>query len=170
MGKSLYEADMADTAREVMEKARQFRCEIILPIDVVVAKEIAEDAAHESVSVANIPDDAMAIDAGPRTINYVIGKVEAAKTVVWNGPIGVFEVKPFDNGTNEIALAVAAHTTNKKCVSIAGGGDTVSALENAGVTGLFSYISTAGGAFLEWLEGRELPGVVALEKDAEDTL
>ncbi|MBI1301005.1 MAG: phosphoglycerate kinase [Alphaproteobacteria bacterium] len=165
MGKSLYEAEMANTALQILKKADQVRCEIILPTDVVVAKELKENVEHQTVSIRDIPDDWMAIDAGPNTVAYITDKVNASKTIVWNGPVGVFEVKPFDHGTNQVALAVAAHTTNGECTSIAGGGDTVFALENAGVIGAFSYVSTAGGAFLEWLEGKTLPGIAALSSN-----
>ncbi|MGH1376504.1 MAG: phosphoglycerate kinase [Alphaproteobacteria bacterium] len=164
MGRSLLEKDMLDTARRVMEKAEKIGCEIILPRDVVAVKELKENAEHIIVDIDQIPSDHMAIDIGNKTIEYVCEKVRISKTVVWNGPMGVFEIKPFDNGTNTIAKAVAQQTQNGECTSIAGGGDTVAALENADSADLFSYISTAGGAFLEWLEGKELPGVQALKK------
>ncbi len=164
MGKSLCEKDMKDTAQSIMDKADRIGCEIILPKDVVVVTELKQGADHQAVSVNNIPDDAMAIDVGEETIAYVAGKIKQSKTIVWNGPLGVFEIKPFDNGTNQIALSVAEQTKTTDCISIAGGGDTIAALENAGCIDDFSYISTAGGAFLEWLEGKELPGVAALIK------
>lgn len=164
MGKSLCEKDMKDTAQNIMDKADRIGCEIILPKDVVVVTELKQGADHRAVSVNDIPDDAMAIDVGEETIAYVAGKIKQSKTIVWNGPLGVFEIKPFDNGTNQIALSVAEQTKTTDCISIAGGGDTIAALENAGCIDDFSYISTAGGAFLEWLEGKELPGVAALIK------
>ncbi|PCK00306.1 MAG: phosphoglycerate kinase [Zetaproteobacteria bacterium] len=164
MGLSLCEKDMADTARDIMYTTARVGCEIILPKDVVTVSELKENATYDVVDVDKIADDKMAIDIGPKTIAYISEKIKEAKTVVWNGPMGVFEIKPFDNGTNEIAQIVAAQTKAKKCISIAGGGDTIAALENAGAATDFSYISTAGGAFLEWLEGKELPGIVALSK------
>lgn len=164
MGKSLCEKDMADEARKIMKHAEKSGCEIILPVDLVTVRALQENAPHESVSVANIPADSMAVDAGPQSVKNIMSKIEGCKTIVWNGPLGVFEIKPFDTGTNALARAVAKKTKAGEIISIAGGGDTVSALENAGVAADFSYISTAGGAFLEWLEGRELPGVTALNK------
>ncbi len=162
MGRSLCEKDMADTARDIMYTAARVGCEIILPKDVVTVSELKENAAHKAVDINNIADDHMAIDIGPKSIAYISEKIKDSKTVVWNGPMGVFEIKPFDNGTNEIAKIVAAQTRDGNCVSIAGGGDTIAALENAGAASDFSYISTAGGAFLEWLEGKKLPGIAAL--------
>ncbi len=164
MGKSLCEKDMKDTALCIMEKAEEIGCEIILPKDVIMVSELKQDAEHESVSIDNIPDNMMAIDIGEQSIAYICKKIEESKTIVWNGPLGVFEIKPFDNGTNQVANAVAQHTNSGDCISIAGGGDTVAALENSGSIDDFSYISTAGGAFLEWLEGKELPGVTPLIK------
>ncbi len=164
LGKSLCETDMVETAKEILKKAETVRCEIILPQDAVVASEIKENIEHQVVDIKNISADLMAIDIGPKTVEYIIEKVKNSRTVVWNGPVGVFEVKPFDHGTNQLAQAIAYHTMTDGCTSIAGGGDTVAALENAGVTGSFSYISTAGGAFLEWLEGKNLPGVEAVCK------
>ncbi|MGH1404503.1 MAG: phosphoglycerate kinase [Alphaproteobacteria bacterium] len=163
MGRSLCEKDMADTAAKILEKAKQIGCEIILPKDVIVATELKENANYQCVSVDNIPEDHMAIDIGEQSIAYIIDKVKTSKTVVWNGPMGVFEIKPFDNGTNAVAQTVASLSINGQLISVAGGGDTVAALENAQSATSFSYISTAGGAFLEWLEGKTLPGVEALK-------
>lgn len=163
MGSSLCEKDMADTARTIMEKANNIGCEIILPRDVVVVTALKENADHKIVDVNNIPDDNMAIDIGPKSIKNLEDIIEKSKTVVWNGPMGVFEIKPFDKGTNDVAKCVAKQTISGNGISVAGGGDTVAALENAGVLKEFSYISTAGGAFLEWLEGKDLPGVIALQ-------
>lgn len=163
MGKSLCEKDMADTAKDILAKAEKVGCEIILPQDVVTVTELKENAENTVESVDNIAPDRMAIDIGAQSIEYISGKVKDSKTVVWNGPMGVFEIKPFDNGTNKIAEIVAAQTEQGACTSIAGGGDTVAALENADAAHRFSYISTAGGAFLEWLEGKDLPGVKALQ-------
>lgn len=164
MGKSLCEKNMIDQAKEIMDKAEKIGCEIILPLDVIAAKELKENAAHACVEVNNIAADQMAIDIGDKTIRYIQEKIALCKTVVWNGPMGVFEIKPFDKGTNAIATFVAQQTKDGKCCSVAGGGDTVAALENAKVNHDFTYISTAGGAFLEWLEGKTLPGVAALKK------
>ena len=164
MGKSLCETDMAETARKITKKADESRCEIILPQDVVVATELKENAEHTTVDIYGIPEDHMAIDIGDKTIAYITEKVKSCRTVVWNGPMGVFEIKPFDTGTNAVAKIVAEQSKSGACTSVAGGGDTVAALENAGTSADFSYISTAGGAFLEWLEGKELPGVAALSK------
>ncbi len=164
IGRSLCEKDMVDTAKSILKKAKNTGCEIILPKDVVVVTELKENAPYKVVDVENIPGDHMAIDIGQKTIEYITDKVKKSKTVVWNGPMGVFEIKPFDNGTNALAVIVANQSKANACISIAGGGDTVSALENANTTQDFSYISTAGGAFLEWLEGKELPGVMALSQ------
>ena len=164
MGKSLCEKDMKDTALAIMNKAEKIGCEIILPEDVVVVSELKQGAEYDVVSVDNIPDDKMAIDVGEQTVAYISDKIHKSKTVVWNGPLGVFEIKPFDHGTNQVARVVAECTKAGNCTSIAGGGDTVAALENADCAASFSYISTAGGAFLEWLEGKELPGVIPLIK------
>ena len=164
LGKSLCEKDMIDTARAIMTKAKTVGCEIILPKDVVVVKELKENAEHKTVPITDIPPDHMAIDIGKESIAHLTEKISASNTIVWNGPMGVFEIKPFDTGTNAIAKIVAEQTTNGECISVAGGGDTVAALENAHAANDFTYISTAGGAFLEWLEGKDLPGVKALQK------
>ncbi|MFN4282246.1 MAG: phosphoglycerate kinase [Alphaproteobacteria bacterium] len=166
IGKSLCEKEMAPTALEIMKTARAGGCEFVLPIDVVVARDVKPGAAHEVVPVGQVPDDAMILDIGPASIKALDKLFGECRTVVWNGPFGVFEVPPFDAGTNAVANIVAKLTHKGKIVSIAGGGDTVAALGHAGVSEAFSYISTAGGAFLEWLEGKELPGVKALEKAA----
>lgn len=164
MGKSLCEKEMINEAKAVMEKAQAKNCEIILPRDVVVVTQLKENAEHQTVTVDNIAEDQMAIDIGPETIAYIEEKLITCKTIVWNGPMGVFEIKPFDHGTNEIASFAAKQTKAGNLISVAGGGDTVSALENANAASDFSYISTAGGAFLEWLEGKSLPGVEALKR------
>ncbi|HEU0070159.1 MAG TPA: phosphoglycerate kinase [Alphaproteobacteria bacterium] len=167
IGKSLCEKEMAATALEIMKTARAGGCEFVLPVDVVVAREVKPGAAHETVPVGQVPDDAMILDIGPASIKALEKLFGDCRTLVWNGPFGVFEVPPFDAGTNAVANIAAKLTHQGKLVSIAGGGDTVAALGHAGVSEAFSYISTAGGAFLEWLEGKELPGVKALEKAAE---
>jgi phosphoglycerate kinase len=159
---SMCEKDMAEEARKIMKKAADSGCEIIVPIDVVTASEVAPDVQTQILPARAIPAGQMALDAGPETLDYIGTKLQSCKTVVWNGPLGVFEVPPFDLGTNALAHMVAKATKAGSCVSIAGGGDTAAALENAGAVDDFSYISTAGGAFLEWLEGKTLPGVAAL--------
>ena len=162
VGKSLCEEEMVNEAREIERTARAHNCQIILPRDSVVTSEFKEGADYETTMLPHFPEDKMALDAGEESIDHIIEILEKCKTVLWNGPLGVFEIKPFDNATNKVAQKVAALTKAKKLVSVAGGGDTVAALDNAGVLNDFSYISTAGGAFLEWLEGKELPGVAAL--------
>ena len=162
---SLVQMDMLDTAREIMATAKANDCEIILPKDVVVSKEFKADAEHKTVDLEHIPAEGwILMDVGDKTIAAVNEKLTECKTLVWNGPLGVFELKPFDNATNKVAAKAAELTQEGKLMTVAGGGDTVSALANAGVESKFSYISTAGGAFLEWMEGKELPGVVVLKK------
>ena len=162
VGKSLCENDMADEARRIMASAEQAGCKIILPVDQIVVREFKENAPHETIKTGQIAEDQMAIDIGADSIEEIENILEKCKTVLWNGPMGVFEMKPFDNGTNKVAQKVAALTKSGNMISVAGGGDTVAALDNAGALNDFSYISTAGGAFLEWIEGKELPGVKAL--------
>ncbi|MBQ8785869.1 MAG: phosphoglycerate kinase [Alphaproteobacteria bacterium] len=162
---SLVQMDMLETAKEIMTVAQANNCEIILPEDVVVSKEFKPNAEHKTVSLNNIPAEGWSLlDVGEKTIAAINEKLDECKTLVWNGPLGVFEMKPFDNATNKVAEHAAELTQAGKLMSVAGGGDTVSALENAGVANKFSYISTAGGAFLEWMEGKELPGVAVLKK------
>ncbi len=164
IGKSLSERDMAETARGVLKKASEAGCDVVLPVDAVVARELKANAATETVAISSVPKDAMILDVGPQTVAAIGAKLEASKTLVWNGPVGAFETPPFERGTVAIANRVAELTRAKRLLSVAGGGDTVAALAEAGVTGDLSYVSTAGGAFLEWLEGCELPGVAALAK------
>jgi len=165
VGASLAERDMADTARAILAKAIETGCAVHLPVDVVVAREFRERATSQTVPVTACPSDAMILDAGPRTVE-AIGKVfESCRTLIWNGPLGAFEIAPFDAATNAAARKAADLTRAGKIVSVAGGGDTVAALNKAGVAGDFTFISTAGGAFLEWMEGKELPGVAALDQD-----
>lgn len=161
IGRSICEDNLLDKAREIMAKAESKNCEIILPIDGVVTREFKEMAESRIVDIDNI-GDGMMLDVGPKTVNLAIEKLQQIKTVVWNGPLGAFEITPFDCGTTSLARAVSALTADGKIKSITGGGDTVSALARAGVKGSFTYLSTAGGAFLEWLEGKKLPGVAAL--------
>ncbi len=164
VGKSLCEHDLADTARSIMETAKTAGCAIVLPVDGVVAREFKANAANETVEINAIPADAMMLDVGPKSVELINGWIEKAATLVWNGPLGAFEIAPFDKATVSAALHAADQTKAGKLVSVAGGGDTVSALNHAGVADDFSYVSTAGGAFLEWMEGKELPGVAVLTK------
>lgn len=166
IGKSLAEKDLAKTALEILDKAKAAKCEVLLPVDVVVAAEFKAGAASKTVDAAACPDDQMILDVGPRSIALYQQEVAKCATLVWNGPLGAFEIKPFDAGTVALAQAVAQLTTAKKLLSVAGGGDTVAALAAAGVEAKFSYVSTAGGAFLEWMEGKTLPGVAALIRAA----
>jgi len=162
MKKSLYEPDMAPQATAIMEEAEQSGCKIILPVDGIAAKAFEENAPWQVCDIQCVPDDHMVLDIGPQTLEMLKGMLQQCSTLVWNGPIGAFEVSPFDKGTVELAKHAAALTESHAIKSVAGGGDTVAALEHAGVTSQFSYISTAGGAFLEWMEGKQLPGVAAL--------
>jgi len=164
VGKSLCERDMVDTAKGIRAKAKAAGCELILPVDAVVAREFKAGAASEVVAVDKVPADAMILDIGPKSVEAIAKRIEGCKTLVWNGPVGAFEMQPFDKGTVGVAKRVAELTEAGKLQSVAGGGDTVAAMAAAGVEEKLSYISTAGGAFLEWLEGRELPGVAALQK------
>ena len=162
VGQSLAEHDMTDTAREIMAKAGAAGCEIVLPSDVVVAREFKAGAANETVAADACPADAMILDAGPEAVARIGDVLSTAKTLIWNGPLGAFEIEPFDKATNAAAEAAATLTQMGKLTSVAGGGDTVAALNQAGAADRFTYISTAGGAFLEWMEGKTLPGVAAL--------
>ena len=162
VGKSLAERDMADTAREILDKAQSTGCSIHLPVDVVVAREFKAGAPSEVVPANACPADAMILDAGPQTVAAIREVFAACRTLIWNGPLGAFEIEPFDAATNAVAQAAAQLTREGKLVSVAGGGDTVAALNKAGVADDFSFISTAGGAFLEWMEGKDLPGVAVL--------
>jgi phosphoglycerate kinase len=162
VGKSLAEHDLVATARDIMAKAAQHRREIVLPVDAVVAHEFAARAPSRVVPVDAVEGDDMILDIGPRSVEHVVSVLARTKTLVWNGPFGAFELEPFDTGTVEAAEAAAELSEAGKLVSVAGGGDTVAALNKAGVTDRFTYVSTAGGAFLEWLEGKALPGVEVL--------
>ena len=164
IGESMAEPEMTDTALKILNKAKKNGCEIILPIDVCVAKEFKANTENKFVGIDDVDGDWKIFDVGPETSQMLDEKFKTAKTVLWNGPIGVFELVPFDRGTNELAKTVAKLTKEGKLISVAGGGDTVSALNNAGVESDFTYISTAGGAFLEWLEGKELPAIPPLKK------
>ncbi len=164
VGKSLCEHDKLETARQVVEQAKAQGCEVVLPVDVVAAKAFEANAAHRVAGLDDVADDEMILDIGPATVDALKARLDVAKTVVWNGPFGAFELVPFDVGTKAVANHVATLTKGGRVLSVAGGGDTVAALNQAGVAEDFSFISTAGGAFLEWLEGKALPGVEALRK------
>nr|WP_309502931.1 phosphoglycerate kinase [uncultured Roseovarius sp.] len=163
VGTSLCEHEMAGTAREIMGKAAAAGCEIILPADIVVARAFEANAPHEVLAVHLCPEDAMILDAGPTSVKRLARVFDGAKTLIWNGPLGAFELEPFDAATNAAARHAAALSKAGKLISVAGGGDTVAALNQAGAAEDFTYISTAGGAFLEWMEGKDLPGVAALK-------
>jgi len=163
-GQSITEPDYHATAREIMAQAKQKNCELILPVDALVADAFAEDVDTQIVAIEKVPFDKMILDVGPKSIAHVNNVLEGCQTVLWNGPMGAFEIRKFATGTFEVAKKVAELTKAGKMVSVAGGGDTVAALNAAGVTQDFTYVSTAGGAFLEWLEGRELPGIAALTR------
>jgi phosphoglycerate kinase len=162
VGKSLCEHDLAATALEILEKAKAQNCNVVLPVDVVVTKTFAANSPSRAVSVDDVAADEMIVDIGPKAVDQVVSVLARAKTLVWNGPFGAFELEPFDNGTVEVAEAAAELTETGKLISVAGGGDTVAALNAAGVADRFTYVSTAGGAFLEWMEGKALPGVEIL--------
>jgi phosphoglycerate kinase len=164
VGRSLCEHDLAETAREVMGKAEAGGCAILLPSDVVVARELKAGAAHEIVPANACPKDSMILDAGPATIAAIMAAFGEARTLVWNGPLGAFEIPPFNAATDAAARQAASLTRAGKLLSVAGGGDTVAALNATGSADAFTYVSTAGGAFLEWLEGKTLPGVAALDR------
>ena len=162
VGKSLQEAEMHDTARTILTQAAQAGCEVMLPVDAVVATEFKPNPPTQTVSVDAVPGDSMILDVGPASVAALIARLSSLKTLVWNGPLGAFETPPFDKATVALAKAVAEATQSGALRSVAGGGDTVSALRQAGVLDKLSYVSSAGGAFLEWLEGKTLPGVAAL--------
>jgi phosphoglycerate kinase len=157
---------MADTAREIMAKAEQKGCRVVLPTDGRIARKLEAGAPSEVVAVERVPEDAMILDLGPDSVALIEKHLADARTVVWNGPLGAFEIPPFDAATTAVAKKVAELTPAGRLMSVAGGGDTLSALAHAGVLERLSYVSTAGGAFLEWLEGKELPGVAVLRKSA----
>jgi phosphoglycerate kinase len=164
VGKSLCEHDLAETAREIEAKAKAAGCEILLPVDALVAREFKAHPGHRVVPISDVAADEMILDAGPLSIAEVVLRLDKVKTLVWNGPFGAFELAPFDTATVAVAKAAAKRVQAGELVAVAGGGDTVSAMNHAGVADELSYISTAGGAFLEWMEGKALPGVEALRK------
>lgn len=162
VGKSLAEHDMTDTAQDILAKAKTTGCDIILPSDVVVAREFKAGAENETLPASKCPQDAMILDAGPQSVAKIADTFAQAATLIWNGPLGAFEIAPFDTATNAAAAEAARLTQQGTLISVAGGGDTVAALNKAKAAQDFTYISTAGGAFLEWMEGKTLPGVAAL--------
>jgi phosphoglycerate kinase len=162
VGHSLHEPDLGETARSILARAEEAGCQVVLPRDIIVAKELVEDATETVMSPHECPDDMMILDVGPASVSYIDTILTHARTLVWNGPLGAFETRPFDAGTHAVARKAADLTQAGSLVSVAGGGDTVAALNDTGVTGSFTYVSTAGGAFLEWMEGKTLPGVAAL--------
>jgi phosphoglycerate kinase len=164
VGKSLCEHDLAETAREIEAKAKAAGCEILLPVDALVAREFKANPGHRVVSINEVGPDEMILDAGPLSVAEVVLKLNSVKTVVWNGPFGAFELPPFDTATVAVAQAVAERVRDGRLVAVAGGGDTVAAMNHAEVAEDLTYVSTAGGAFLEWMEGKALPGVEALRK------
>jgi phosphoglycerate kinase len=164
IGKSLAEPDLVETAREIMHAAKARSCEIVLPQDVVVAARFEAGAPSRTVPTIEVPKDEMVLDVGPKTVTHYVDVLSRCETLLWNGPLGAFEISPFGEGTFALARAAAERTKAGTLASVAGGGDTVAALNTAGVTDDFTYVSSAGGAFLEWLEGRELPGVAALTR------
>ena len=163
VGRSLQEADLHATARDILARAAAAKCDLLLPVDAVVATEFKPNPETQTVTVDAVPDDAMVLDVGPETVELLQDRLATVKTLVWNGPLGAFETPPFDAATVALARVVAAQTQAGVLRSVAGGGDTVSALRHAGVAEKMSYVSSAGGAFLEWMEGKTLPGVAALE-------
>ncbi|WP_171228110.1 phosphoglycerate kinase [Ruegeria sp. HKCCA4008] len=164
VGKSLAETAMKDTAAEILTKAESTGCQIVLPRDVVVAETFEANATHQVLPADQCPDDGMILDAGPESVAAIIEIFEKSKTLIWNGPLGAFELEPFDAATNAAALKAAALSRSGQLISVAGGGDTVAALNASVAAKDFTYISTAGGAFLEWMEGKTLPGVAALDQ------
>jgi phosphoglycerate kinase len=167
VGKSLCEHDLVATAREIEEKARAAGCEIVLPVDALVAREFKAHPGHRVVPVSDVAADEMILDAGPLSVAEVVLKLDSVQTLVWNGPFGAFELPPFDTATVTVAKAAARRVKAGKLVAVAGGGDTVAAMNHAGVANDLTYVSTAGGAFLEWMEGKPLPGVEALHRHPE---
>ena len=159
VGKSLFEKECIDLAKELIEKSQNNNCNLILPTDFIVSKNLKKNAEYTTANFDSLPHNMMALDIGPKSIELINKNINNCKTILWNGPLGAFETFPFDKGTNKVASYVSSLTQQKKILSVAGGGDTVSALNNAKVLNDFSYVSTAGGAFLEWLEGKVLPGI-----------
>ncbi len=165
VGRSLVEESLKPTALKILKKAEKYSCKVILPTDVIIAKELSHNTPTSVVSANECPENYMILDAGPSTVDIIKQCINSSKTLLWNGPLGAFEVFPFDEATIQAAKYASLRTKNGDLISVAGGGDTVAALNKAGVTDSFTYVSTAGGAFLEWLEGKELPGVACLTEN-----
>ena len=165
IGTSLFEPDLIETAKSILQHAKEQGCELVLPNDVVVADKLQASAESGIVSCDAIPESQMQLDVGPETVFQLLGLLKKCKSLVWNGPLGAFETRPFDVATIQLARMVAARSRSGDLFSLAGGGDTVSALSHAGLADEFSYLSTAGGAFLEWLQGNRLPGIAVLERE-----
>ena len=165
VGRSLVEESLKPIALKILDKAEKYSCKVILPTDVIIAKELSKNTPTSVVSANECPENYMILDAGPSTVDKIKQCMNSAKTLLWNGPLGAFEVSPFDEATNQAAKCASERTKNGDLISVAGGGDTVAALNKAGVTKSFTYVSTAGGAFLEWLEGKELPGIACLTEN-----
>ena len=165
VGRSLVEENLKPIALKILNKAEKYSCKVILPTDVIIAKELSQNASTSVVWANECPENYMILDAGPSTVDNIKQCIYSAKTILWNGPLGAFEVSPFDEATSQAAKYASEKTKNGDLISVAGGGDTVAALNKAGVTKSFTYVSTAGGAFLEWLEGRDLPGIACLTEN-----
>ena len=165
VGRSLVEESLKPTALKILNKAEKYSCKVILPTDVIIAKELSKNTPTSVVSANECPENYMILDAGPSTVDNIKQCINSSKTLLWNGPLGAFEVSPFDEATSQAAKYASERTKNGDLISVAGGGDTVAALNKAGVTKSFTHVSTAGGAFLEWLEGRDLPGVACLTEN-----
>jgi phosphoglycerate kinase len=170
VGRSLCEYELGATAERILKLAESNACRIVLPRDVIIAEDFAANAPHTAVDVSSVPAEAMILDIGPETVADMMEQFRDLRTLLWNGPVGAFETEPFGRGTFALAKAAARLTQGKRLLTVAGGGDTVAALSSAGVASSFSYVSTAGGAFLEWLEGRALPGLAALKLSREAPL
>ena len=163
MGNSLYEPDLKDTANEILTFSKQNNCNILLPVDIITANKLEKNIKTNTSNYDECPSNQMILDVGQKSIELFKQAINSSKTILWNGPLGAFEIKPFDNSTNLLAKFTGKNTMQEKCISVAGGGDTVSALNSVKVTQQFSYVSSAGGAFLEWLEGKKLPGIEAIK-------
>ncbi len=163
MGNSLYEPNLRETANDILTYSKQKNCNILLPIDIVTARKLEQNTKTNTSNHDKCPADQMILDVGQKSIELFKKTIDSSKTILWNGPLGAFEIKPFDNATSLLAKFTGKNTMQEKCISVAGGGDTVSALNSVKVTQQFSYVSSAGGAFLEWLEGKKLPGIEAIK-------
>ncbi len=169
MGNSLYEPDLKDTANEILTFSKQNNCNILLPVDIITANKLEKNIKTNTSNYDECPSNQMILDVGQKSIELFKQAINSSKTILWNGPLGAFEIKPFDNSTNLLAKFTGQNTLLEKCISVAGGGDTVSALNSVKVTQQFSYVSSAGGAFLEWLEGKKLPGIEAIKSSKRIT-